>query len=168
MSADTPGSVKPTSGDVLGALTATAILLPQAMAFGVTLFAIAGADAATGAYAGLISTAALCLVSGLIGGAPGVISAPTGPALVLLTSALTALSAAGLSGAQLLVGQQVTIAPQRAGRLHVDIQPQPGVAAGGHARLAALHGPALGEHARQPTGGRFDLLRRLLVGEDQR
>lgn len=109
MSADTPGSVKPTSGDVLGALTATAILLPQAMAFGVTLFAIAGADAATGAYAGLISTAALCLVSGLIGGAPGVISAPTGPALVLLTSALTALSAAGLSGAQLLVGLAMVV-----------------------------------------------------------
>lgn len=109
MSGETAQGRKPATGDVLGALTATAILLPQAMAFGVTLFAIAGADAATGAYAGLISTAALCLMSGLVGGAPGVISAPTGPALVLLTSALTALAAHGLGGAQLLLGLAMVV-----------------------------------------------------------
>jgi len=99
----------PSAGDLWGALTATAILLPQAMAFGVTLFAVAGADAATGAYAGLVTTAALCLMSGLIGGAPGVISAPTGPALVLLTSALAALSAQGLAGASLLLGLAMVV-----------------------------------------------------------
>ncbi len=92
MNAEPAPSMRPAPGDLWGALTATAILLPQAMAFGVTLFALAGADAATGAYAGLVTTAALCLMSGLIGGAPGVISAPTGPALVLLTSALAALA----------------------------------------------------------------------------
>ena len=109
MSADPAGGARPAAGDLWGALTATAILLPQAMAIGVTLFAVAGADAAMGAYAGLVSTAALCLMSGLIGGAPGVISAPTGPALVLLTSALTALAAHGLTGADLLLGLAVVI-----------------------------------------------------------
>ena len=79
------------------------------MAIGVTLFAVAGAEAAMGAYAGLVSTAALCLMSGLIGGAPGVISAPTGPALVLLTSAVTALAAHGLSGANVLLGLAVVV-----------------------------------------------------------
>ncbi|MGE0861377.1 MAG: SLC26A/SulP transporter family protein [Gammaproteobacteria bacterium] len=95
---------RPTAGDAWGALAATAILLPQAMAFGVTLFTASGADAASGAYAGLVTTAALCLLSGLFGGAPGVISAPTGPALVLLGSAAAALSAAGLRGSDLLLG----------------------------------------------------------------
>ena len=109
MSADPAGGARPAAGDLWGALTATAILLPQAMAIGVTLFAVAGADAALGAYAGLVSTAALCLMSGLIGGAPGVISAPTGPALVLLTSALTALAAHGLTGANLLLGLAVVV-----------------------------------------------------------
>ncbi len=93
----------PLAGDLWGALTATAILLPQAMAIGVTLFAMAGADAASGAVAGLITTAVLCLAAGLIGGAPGVISAPTGPALVLLASALAALMAHGLHGPGLMI-----------------------------------------------------------------
>ena len=109
MNAEPAHSLRPAPGDLWGALTATAILLPQAMAFGVTLFALAGADAATGAYAGLVTTAALCLMSGLIGGAPGVISAPTGPALVLLTSALAALSAHGLQAPQLLVGLAMVV-----------------------------------------------------------
>ena len=94
----------PVAGDLWGALTASAILLPQAMAIGVTLFAMAGGDVASGAGAGLITTAVLCLVTGLVGGAPGVISAPTGPALVLLASALTALSAQGLQGPGLMMG----------------------------------------------------------------
>ncbi len=109
MSADSDRDTRPAAGDLWGALTATAILLPQAMAFGVTLFAVAGADAASGAYAGLVTTAALCLISGLIGGAPGVISAPTGPALVLLTSALAVLSAQGLSGATLLLALAMVV-----------------------------------------------------------
>ena len=97
------------AGDLWGALTATAILLPQAMAIGVTLFAVAAGDAASGAYAGLITTAALCLIGGLVGGAPGVISAPTGPALVLLASALAALIAQGLQGSGLMVALAMVI-----------------------------------------------------------
>lgn len=79
------------------------------MAIGVTLFAVAAGDAASGAYAGLVTTAALCLMAGLVGGAPGVISAPTGPALVLLASALAALIAQGLQGPGLMVGLAMVI-----------------------------------------------------------
>ena len=101
---------RPQLGDLWGAIAAIAILLPQAMAFGVTALVQAGADAATGAYAGLVTAAALCLATGLIGGAQGVISAPSGPALVLLTSALAVLSAQGLTGPTLLLGLAVVVA----------------------------------------------------------
>ncbi len=99
----------PVAGDLWGALTATAILLPQAMAIGVTLYAMAGGDVASGASAGLITTALLCFAAGLVGGAPGVISAPTGPALVLLAGALTALAAQGLQGPHLMLGLAMVI-----------------------------------------------------------
>ena len=99
----------PVAGDLWGALTATAILLPQAMAIGVTLYAMAGGDVASGAGAGLITTALLCFAAGLVGGAPGVISAPTGPALVLLAGALTALTAQGLQGPHLMLGLAMVI-----------------------------------------------------------
>jgi len=77
------------------------VVLPQAMAYGVALFTLAGTDAASGALAGLIGAACLSLISGLIGGAVGVISAPTGPALVLLAGTLAALTDAGVSGERL-------------------------------------------------------------------
>ena len=70
---------------------------------------MAAGDAASGAYAGLVTTAALCLMGGLVGGAPGVISAPTGPTLVLLASALAALSGQGLHGPGLMVGLAMVI-----------------------------------------------------------
>ena len=77
------------------------VVLPQAMAYGVALFTLAGTDAASGALAGLMGAACLSLISGLIGGAVGVISAPTGPALVLLAGTLAALTDAGVSGERL-------------------------------------------------------------------
>lgn len=98
------------SGDLWGGLAAAAVLLPQAMAFGVALYAIAGLDAAAGAYAGLAGTAIICIMSGLLGGARGLISAPTGPTLVLLGGALASMLAQGLDRAQLLLGLALTIA----------------------------------------------------------
>ena len=97
------------AGDIWGGFAAAAVLLPQAMAFGVALYAIGAMDAAGGAYAGLIGTAIVCLMSGLLGGARGLISAPTGPTLVLLGGALTGMMAQGLKGEQLLFGLAVTI-----------------------------------------------------------
>ncbi|OIO55068.1 MAG: hypothetical protein COX57_01790 [Alphaproteobacteria bacterium CG_4_10_14_0_2_um_filter_63_37] len=102
------GSTGPTNaqwglvaGDGWGALAATAVVLPQAMAFGVTLFAPTGVAAATGALAGLLSAAVLCAVSGLFRGTLGLISAPTGPTLVLLGGAVATLMGLGLTGQHL-------------------------------------------------------------------
>lgn len=91
------------SGDFSGGLAAAAVLLPQAMAFGVALYGPAGVGAADGAYAGLLGTALLCLASGVFGGTRGLISSPTGPTLVLLGGALAALANAGLNGGSLLL-----------------------------------------------------------------
>jgi len=95
-------SLRFTTADGWAGLAATAVILPQAMAFGVALLAPHGIDAATGALAGLIGTAALCLLSGAFGGTPGLISAPTGPTFVLLSGALTTAAGAGLGGPDLL------------------------------------------------------------------
>ena len=92
-----------TAGDIWGGLAASAVVLPQAMAFGVTLIAAHGFDASQGAIAGLLATAIICLVSGIFGGTRGMISAPTGPTLVLLVGALAALSQAGTQGNELLI-----------------------------------------------------------------
>lgn len=98
------------SGDLSGGLAAAAVLLPQAMAFGVALYTPAGVGAADGAYAGLVGTAVLCLASGLVGGTRALITSPTGPTLVLLSGALAALANAGLAGGALLLGLAVLIA----------------------------------------------------------
>ncbi|MCW8964300.1 MAG: SulP family inorganic anion transporter [Gammaproteobacteria bacterium] len=91
-------------GDLWGGIAAVAIILPQAMAFGVALMATAGFSASAGAITGLIGTAAICLTSGFIGGTRGLISAPTGPMLVIQVAALTALHKSGLQGDALITG----------------------------------------------------------------
>lgn len=96
------------AGDAWGGLAAAAVLLPQAMAFGVALYAIAGLDAASGAAAGLTGTALICVASGAFGGARGLISAPTGPTLVLLGGAAGGLVAAGYTDGRLLLGLAAT------------------------------------------------------------
>jgi SulP family sulfate permease len=70
-----------TSGDVWGGLAASAVVLPQAMAFGVALLTPNGFDASQGAIAGLLGAAIVCTVSGFFGGTRGLISAPTGPSI---------------------------------------------------------------------------------------
>ncbi|MCH8202457.1 MAG: SulP family inorganic anion transporter, partial [Proteobacteria bacterium] len=91
-----------TAGDVWGGLAASAVALPQTMAFGVALFAMAGLDPAAGAVAGMVGAALLCLMTGSVGGADGMISAPTGPTLVLLGGAITAMVAAAIPTPTLL------------------------------------------------------------------
>jgi len=100
---------KITAGDIWGGLAASAVVLPQAMAFGVALFSPGGFDASHGAIAGLLAAAILCTVSGLFGGTRGLISAPTGPTLVLLGGALASLTQVGASGSDLLVNLAVLI-----------------------------------------------------------
>lgn len=95
--------------DVWAGIAAAAVVLPQAMAFGVALVSPAGIEPATGAFAGLGAAAALCLASGFAGGTRALISAPTGPTLVLLSGAVAQLAAAGLGGSGLLGGLGVVV-----------------------------------------------------------
>lgn len=95
--------------EVGGGTAAAALVLPQAMAFGVALFGPVGVPAATGALVGLLSAAALSTISGLFGGTRGLVSAPTGPGLVLLSGMLATFTQAGLSGDSLLSGLAVTV-----------------------------------------------------------
>jgi SulP family sulfate permease len=96
-------------GDLMGGVASSAVVLPQALAFGVALLAPFGFDPASGALAGLIATAALNVSTGLAGGTQGMISAPTGPTLMLQLAAMAALAASGLEGPDLLVGMAAVI-----------------------------------------------------------
>jgi SulP family sulfate permease len=74
------------------------------MAFGVALFVPLGMEAAAGAFAGLVGAAAASLCSTLASGTRGLISAPTGPMLVLLTGAAASLTAGGVEGISVFAG----------------------------------------------------------------
>ncbi len=89
-------------GDVAGGVAGAMVVLPQAMAYGVALFALMDMSAASGALAGLIGAACLSLVSGAFGGTIALISSPTGPSLALLSGSVVALAAYDLSGGRLL------------------------------------------------------------------
>ena len=89
-------------GDVWGGLSAAAVMLPQATALGIALWAPYGAPPAVAAIAGLVTALALCLFSGLSAGTSGMVSSPTGPTMVLVSGALASLSAAGYQGSQLV------------------------------------------------------------------
>ncbi len=92
------------AGDLAGGVAAAMVVLPQAMAYGVALFALMGMSAASGALAGLVGAACLSLASGLFGRTVGLISSPTGPALALLLGALATLAAHDLDGQHLFAG----------------------------------------------------------------
>ncbi len=82
--------------DLRGGLVGAAVVLPQATAFGVTVFA-ASLGTASGALTGLVGAILLLLVSGGFGGAVGLISGPTGPSMALLSGTATLLVGAGLA-----------------------------------------------------------------------
>lgn len=84
--------------DLRGGLVAAAVVLPQATAFGVTVFApLLGA--APGALAGLIGAILLLLISGSAGGTVGLISGPNGPSMALLSGTAVILATTGLAPA---------------------------------------------------------------------
>ncbi|MDX8407795.1 MAG: SulP family inorganic anion transporter, partial [Mariprofundaceae bacterium] len=97
-------------GDVWGGLSASALVLPQAMAFGITLWSPYTHDPAAAAMSGLVAAACLCAASGMFRGTQGLVAAPTGPTLVLLSGAIAALAAAGLSGDTLVTATLLTVA----------------------------------------------------------
>jgi len=96
-------------GDVWGGLSASALVLPQAMAFGITLWSPYTHNPAAAAMSGLVAAAALCVVSGLFRGTSGLVTAPTGPTLVLLAGAIAALAATGLTGDALVTATLLTV-----------------------------------------------------------
>lgn len=121
-------------GDLAGGIAAAMVVLPQAMAYGVALFALMDMSPASGALAGLIGAACLSLVSGLFGGTVALISSPTGPSLALLSGALLTLASHNLAGGQLFVALvavtvfagviQIAVAVSGGGRL-IKFMPYP-------------------------------------------
>jgi len=97
-------------GDVWGGLSASALVLPQAMAFGIALWSPYTHDPASAAMSGLVAAAYLCVVSGLFRGTSGLVTAPTGPTLILLAGAIAAFSAHGLEAGPLMLATLVTVA----------------------------------------------------------
>ncbi len=97
-------------GDVWGGLSASALVLPQAMAFGIALWSPYTQDPAVAAMSGLVAAACLCAVSGMFRGTDGLVAAPTGPTLVLLTGTIAALASTGLIGDRLITATLLTVA----------------------------------------------------------
>lgn len=90
--------MKPTTlalTDLRGGLIAAAVVLPQATAFGVTVFAPYLGTAA-GALAGLAGAIGLLLISGAAGGTIGLISGPTGASMALLSGTAALLTASDI------------------------------------------------------------------------
>jgi len=98
------------TGDVWGGISASALVLPQAMAFGIALWSPYTHDPAAAALSGLIAAVCLCIASGIFSGTQGLVSAPTGPTLVLLSGTMVVLSAQGLSGGSLVTVLLLTVA----------------------------------------------------------
>lgn len=93
-SESTNGSLRTAARDAMGGIAAAAMVLPQAMAFGVALLSPYGVPAGRAALSGLVCASALCLFSGLAGGTKAIVSSPTGPMLVMAGSVIS-ISASG-------------------------------------------------------------------------
>jgi len=97
-------------GDVWGGLSASALVLPQAMAFGITLWSPYTLDPAAAAMSGLVAAACLSVFSAMFRGTEGLVAAPTGPTLVLTAGTIAALASTGLVGDQLVTATLLTVA----------------------------------------------------------
>ena len=78
-------------GDIFGGVTAAVIALPMALTFGVTAF---GEGIPGGASAGLWGAILVGFFAALFGGTPTLISEPTGPMTVVMTTVIASLTAA--------------------------------------------------------------------------
>ncbi|MBI4678357.1 MAG: SLC26A/SulP transporter family protein [Elusimicrobia bacterium] len=88
-----PGADASLPSDAWGGLAAMLVALPQALAFGVAIFAPLGTQyAAEGAIAGFIGASALGIVASLPGGAPRLISSPCAPAAAVMAALAAHLS----------------------------------------------------------------------------
>lgn len=90
-------------------LVAGALVIPQAMAFGMMLWLPVGISAAAAAASGIFAAVFLSLCSGIARGTVGMVSAPTGPTLVLLSGLVNALIAYDLDPSVLITAVLITI-----------------------------------------------------------
>jgi len=97
------------ASDILGALSGSAVILPQSMGLGVVLFLVMGLDASTGALAGVVGAAILSIVSGLSGSTIGMLSAPNGPVTMLLVGIFTSMANQGSSSDEMLATLSVIL-----------------------------------------------------------
>ena len=96
-------------GDIWGGISASAVMLPQATAFGIAVWAPYTQNLSTAAMAGLITAIAVNLFSGLSRGTQGMVSSPTGPTMVLVAGALASLSQRGISTPELITSIAVML-----------------------------------------------------------
>ncbi|MBI5508399.1 MAG: SLC26A/SulP transporter family protein [Deltaproteobacteria bacterium] len=86
------------AGDLWGGFASMLVALPSAIGYGVTIYAALGPEhAGRGALAGLVGTIALGIVAPRFGGSTKLISAPCGPAALLLAAFAAELAAAAAS-----------------------------------------------------------------------
>jgi len=94
---------------VWGGLAAATLVLPQAMAFGIALWLPIHGNSGAAALAGLITAAMLCLASGILRGTSGMVSAPTGPTLILLTAAAATYQTQGVNPEMMTTALLLTV-----------------------------------------------------------
>ena len=83
-------------GDIWGGFAAMLVALPSAVAYGVAIYGVLGADyVGYGVRAGLLGAIAIGLVTPALGGAPRLISAPCAPAAAVLSALVAELAAGG-------------------------------------------------------------------------
>ncbi|MDX8413548.1 MAG: SulP family inorganic anion transporter [Mariprofundales bacterium] len=100
----------PSAGDMWGGMAAASLVLPQAMAFGLALWLPIHGDSGAAALAGLITAALLSLASGVARGTCGMVSAPTGPTLILLTAAAASYQMQGVGSEMIATAVLLTLA----------------------------------------------------------
>ncbi|MDQ6951862.1 MAG: SulP family inorganic anion transporter [Mariprofundales bacterium] len=103
-------NARPTMGDLWGSISAATLVLPQAMAFGIALWLPIHGNSGAAALAGLITAAMLSLASGAMRGTCGMVSAPTGPTLVLISAAAATYQSHGVAPELMATALLLTVA----------------------------------------------------------
>lgn len=97
------------AGDVWGGLAAGLVALPSAIAYGVAIYSVLGADfVSQGVVAGILGATACGLLAPALGGAPRLISSPCAPAAAVL-AALAGDLVAGKNGAHALAPEAIPL-----------------------------------------------------------
>ncbi len=93
------------SGEVWGGFASMLVALPSSIAYGIAIYAVLGSEyVAYGVIAGILGAIAMGILAPLLGGAPGLISAPCAPAAAVMGAlAAEMIKSANVSPPQVLV-----------------------------------------------------------------